>query len=552
MKKYKVNLIALMLTFLVSRTAFGLDAAVIYQEEDGTWTVVYDMSVVSASEVLEEFVTDEVIVKTIPEFDNSLRVKADRFGTAKVLEVKALDSDNSFMTRIMSREPEYLLLKLENKSREGLLSAVEELRNLPNIEIAEPNYIFSSSALPTDPGYAGQYALPLISMPAVWNLTVGFPSVTVAILDSGIERTHEDLAANLWVNTGEIPNNGLDDDNNGYIDDVYGWNFYNDNNDNAALTQHGVLIAGIIGAERDNGKGGAGVVENVKLCGLRIFDGSNNATLAAVINAINYAKNNGMKIANMSFGTTVYVEMLESLMRDVPDMLFVCSAGNAGTNNDLIPQYPASFNLDNVISVANTDASDILASTSCYGNSVHIAAPGDLIYGPILNNKYTHSSGTSFAAPHVTGAAALIKAVNPDLSPRQIRDRIIYSGDPVNGLMPPSLRPDLNNSKYILNGTRLNVFNSLTPLETAKVGLSIKDEYIVEAAFDIDSSSPVTLGVALYAGSRLDYLHIDSKESYDSRLEFEIDEAITRIVAFTWENTASMKPIDCKTLEVSW
>lgn len=315
----------------------------------------------------------------------------------------------------------------------------EMLANLNNeniIEYAEPNYYFELAASPTtEPSYNQQWALEDsnygIDLIPVWDQISSNDQVVVAVVDSGVKYDHPDLDSNIWVNSGEVIGNSIDDDNNGYIDDYYGWNFADNNNQIMDTNGHGTHVAGIIGAEI-NDIGIAGVVPNVKMMPLKVISSDGYIYLDKVINAINYATSKGVKIFNLSFGGDTFVQSFNDLL-DSKDALFICAAGNGGSdqigdNNDTTPFYPASYDLDNIISVAATDNNGNLASFSNYGvNSVDVAAPGLNIYSTYNVGDYYYLSGTSMAAPFVTASAAILYGSDSNASIDEIRNDILNS-----------------------------------------------------------------------------------------------------------------------------
>jgi len=272
-----------------------------------------------------------------------------------------------------------------------------------------------------------------ISAKAAWKLQDGSPSIVVAVVDSGILTTHEDLSSNLWTNPGEIPNNNIDDDGNGFIDDVHGWNFVAGSNNVEDDHDHGTMCAGIIGAASDNGRGSRGVTGQVRLMAVKSLDQNGFGTTANAISAIQYAVNNGATIINASWGGSSYDQALYDTINWAAskDVLFVAASGNDGFNNDTNPMatYPATFALPNVISVAAYDNRDQLASFSNFGKTtVDLGAPGVQIYSTSTGG-YRYGDGTSFSAPYVTGVAALLRANAGDLNVIQLKDRILMTSD---------------------------------------------------------------------------------------------------------------------------
>lgn len=269
--------------------------------------------------------------------------------------------------------------------------------------------------------------------------------VIVALIDTGVDIGHEDFADAFWINEAEIPDNGIDDDGNGYIDDVYGWNFYDNNNQlyYGSEDDHGTHCAGTIAASNNNGTGIASVAgdANVKIMVLKALGGRNGTgTTDAVVEAIRYAEANGADIVNLSLGSTTDDHKLYKAIAK-SKMLFVIAAGNGssmtgtGLDTDKYPCYPASYDLDNIISVANLDYSGNLDLSSNYGAaSVDLAAPGTYIFSTTTGNGYQYMSGTSMAAPFVTAAAALIYSYDGSLALSDVKTRILNNVTPLDSL----------------------------------------------------------------------------------------------------------------------
>ena len=331
---------------------------------------------------------------------------------------------------------------------------VEAYEDSADIEYAEPDFILQPTATPDDTHYENyMYALNNtgqtggtsgadIDAPEAWDITTGDPDTLVAVIDEGADVNHPDLDDNLWVNEDEIPDNGIDDDKNGYVDDVNGWDFANDNAslyDPDAVTgegdEHGTHVAGTIAAEGDNGRGVTGVNWAADIMVLK-FLGANGGFTSDAVEAINYAVDNGAPISNNSWGGGGNSQALQEAIADADSEghLFVAAAGNAGNDNDANPSYPASYTNSNVISVAATDDDDGLAGFSNYGEeSVDLGAPGVGILSTVPGG-YARYSGTSMASPHVAGVAALIKSQNPGLGEADLKSRILGSAESVSSL----------------------------------------------------------------------------------------------------------------------
>lgn len=353
----------------------------------------------------------------------------------------------------------------------GVLEAIEKMKGGVEIEYAEPNWIYTHSAVSTDPyntngslwGMNGDASSPasLFGSQAAEAWAAGHTgnkSVYVGIIDEGIQFSHPDLNANIWVNSFD-PEDGRDTDGNGYVDDTRGWDFDGNNNTiydggrKGLLDDHGTHVAGTIGAEGD-GAGVVGVNWNVTLISGK-FLGRSGGTSANAIKAVDYFTDlkirHGLNIVatNNSWGGGGFSQGLYDAISKANDagILFIAAAGNSGTNNDLTASYPSNYDLPNVIAVAAIDINGKLASFSQYGaNTVDIGAPGVGIWSTTALNGYSSYNGTSMATPHVTGGAALYASTNPGATAATIKAAILNSA---------VYTPDLA-GKCVTNG-RLNV-----------------------------------------------------------------------------------------------
>ncbi|TAD86200.1 MAG: hypothetical protein EA000_08305, partial [Oscillatoriales cyanobacterium] len=296
-----------------------------------------------------------------------------------------------------------------------------------------------------------------IDAPEAWDIQKGSKNVVVAVVDTGVDYNHQDLAANIWRNTGEIAGDGIDNDGNGYKDDVRGYNFINNNNNPTDIDSHGTHVAGTIGAVGNNNIGVVGVSQNVSIMPLMVFqrypDGKLGAPTDALVKAINYATQKGAKVINASYGGSSFSQAQKDAIADAnkKGVLFVAAAGNDAKNNDTVAHYPSNYDLPNIIAVAATTDSDLVAFFSNYGNnSVDLGAPGQSILSTIPGNQYGFKSGTSMAAPHVAGAAALLLAQNPSLSVTQLKNILMRTTDPLLPLIG-----------FTVSGGRLNIRRAL-------------------------------------------------------------------------------------------
>lgn len=298
----------------------------------------------------------------------------------------------------------------------------------PNFEIRALGRLEDTA----DPLLADQWGFERVGADTVWPQVTTAPESLIAVVDSGVDYTHPDLRGVLWENPAEVPDNGIDDDGNGYIDDSRGVDVTTGRGDPMDRLGHGTHIAGIVAALPENGRGVRGLVPNAKILAVRIFDDQGLGSLAHAIEALSYieqlrVKGVNVRVVNASWGGIGFSEELEVAIKKLGALgvVVAAAAGNSGTNNDKNPEYPASFALPNLLSVAAIDIDGSRASFSNYGlRSVLIAAPGDGIMSTVLRGDYAFYSGTSMAAPFMTSAAALLAAQEPNLSAADIVARI--------------------------------------------------------------------------------------------------------------------------------
>ncbi|MCX7920801.1 MAG: S8 family serine peptidase [Clostridia bacterium] len=328
---------------------------------------------------------------------------------------------------------------LEIDSSDDISKAINALKASSDVLFAQPNYKVYTSEEVYDEKFDEQWGLSNkgqlvnwqegtsgvdVNAVKAWEITKGSSGTVVGVLDTGVDITHDDLKNNIFINPGDVPGNGVDDDGNGYVDDVNGWDFANSDNsvyDSSTSDKHGTHVTGII-ASSDDAKGVRGVAPGVKILPLKFINDGIGYTSDAV-EAIEYAKQMGVKVINCSFGGPDNNSALREAMGNT-DALFICAAGNDGKDTAVTPVYPAGFDLPNIISVAAIDNTGTLASFSNYGGRVSVAAPGVGILSTIPENGYSYISGTSMAASFVSGTAALVKSYLPDMTTSQIADRI--------------------------------------------------------------------------------------------------------------------------------
>lgn len=383
-----------------------------------------------------------------------------------------------------------MVVNFDSALKGGIESTLAELNSMPEVEYAEPNFIYKivkpithkdivSDLLKTDdqtyntpvdakfgqlwglhntgnntPGGDRGVAGADVDALRAWGITKGDRSIKIAVIDTGIDYRHPDLADNMWVNDAELNGQaGVDDDGNGYVDDIHGYDFANNDGDPMDGHSHGTHSAGTIGASH-NAIGVAGVMADVEFVGVKFLTDRGSGSTADAIESIDYATKVGVDIMSNSWGGGGRSQALhEAIERaNAEGIIFTAAAGNSSTDNDSRPHYPSNYEVDNVISVAASTSADTLASFSCYGRrTVHIAAPGHKILSTTKNGGYASYSGTSMATPHVTGVIGLLLANEGRLNPLDVRNRVMQTSEPV-----PALRGKT------INGGRINAYNLLT------------------------------------------------------------------------------------------
>ena len=326
---------------------------------------------------------------------------------------------------------------LEFSSVQDIEKCIRDLENLKGVEYAEKVPLDRMCLTPNDPSYSSQWGLSNINAPAAWNYFSTGSNVVVAIVDDAVERTHADLSPNLWVNTGEIAGNNIDDDNNGYIDDINGYDVAsNDNNPNppSSSFDHGTHVAGIVSARSNNGVGVASIGFSCKLMCVK-----STSTVGQVTNGydgILYAAVSGADIINMSWGGPGTSTTAQNIVNYAAGegCILIAAAGNDDVNTQF---YPAAYN--NVVSVAATTSTNTKASFSNYGSWIDVSAPGNNIYSTTVGNSYGNKSGTSMASPMVAGLAGLMKSLNPTMP----------NADLINCLLTTAVNIDAQNPTFI-------------------------------------------------------------------------------------------------------
>ncbi len=411
------------------------------------------------------------------------------------------------------------VVKSTNRSL-SMVSVLGSLRSSPEVEIAEPNFIYrlikpvesvslesmlapldesSDPMTPNDPmfaklwgmkntgtndpsGTAGVAGADINALKA-WEITKGSPNVKVAIIDTGIDYNHPDLARNIWTNEAEANGkSGVDDDKNGYIDDVHGYDFANNDSDPMDGHSHGTHCAGTIGAVHNNEMGVAGVVDEVTLVPVKFLGDDGSGTSEAALKSIEYAIKLDVDVMSNSWGGGPFSQLLADMIQRASDagIIFTAAAGNSSGDNDAVPTYPANYNSPNVISVAASTSADGMAYFSCYGKrSVDIAAPGHNIVSTVKGGAYASYSGTSMATPHVSGMLASLVSHVGRLPHEVMRERLLATSVPLRAF-----------KGKVVSGGRVDLYNLLTDTRPVRFEPDPKKWVTVEMDAPFESAHP--------------------------------------------------------------
>ena len=402
--------------------------------------------------------------------DGELLVRFKRDVAASDIDI-LLQSNGARRVRRLRGQSKTELLRLIPGSDPEAIANI--LRSSQLVDFAEPNYLITADQItPNDPRFTEQWALkntvssngPFssdINASQAWEGTTGSRRTVIAVLDSGIDFTHPDLRNNEWTNSLERANNTIDDDDNGFVNDLHGWDFVTDTNEIKDEQGHGTGVAGIVDAQGNNATGITGVMWRAGLMSVRVLDSTGTGDIARAVEAIDYAVNNGAQVINCSWGTDdSSIALLEAInWASRKGVVVVTSAGNNSRDVETAPRFPASFDLNNLISVASTDNNDVLTSFSNFGAThVTVAAPGINILTTKNGGDYQTVSGSSASAPFVTGVAGLVKTLRPWLSADLTRAAILRSSRQV-----PAL------SGKVASGGVINASGALNALTTLSI-----------------------------------------------------------------------------------
>lgn len=411
-------------------------------------------------------------------------------------------------------------------------TVVKSLSDHPDVDIIEPNFIYRINKAPNDPMLGQLWGMKNVGQPdsqkkdgiagmdinaeKAWDIQTGSRDIIVAVIDTGVDFNHPDLKDNMWTNDAELNGKaGVDDDGNGIVDDIYGASFVNANAPTGSPLDdhgHGTHCSGTIGAKGDDGKGIVGVAWNVRIMGVKFLSASGSGSLDGALKAIDYATSKGAKVLSNSWGGGGYSETLKQAIErsHAAGTLFVAAAGNESNNNDASPTYPATYDVPNVLSVAAVDNRGQIASFSNYGKSkVHVGAPGVNVYSSVKGGKYDSWSGTSMAAPHVSGMAALLASNEPTLTGVQMKERILATSRPISGLRGKAKGGMADAWAMLTNTTPPPDQNDPVNWQTVAVSVSSPHPYVEKSVMEFEVRVPGAKQVSLY------FEKFDTERDYD-------------------------------------
>ncbi len=389
-------------------------------------------------------------------------------------------------------------------------AALTQLDLSPIVLYAEANASIRSEAVkvtPNDTRFSSQWGLSNrsgidIGATGAWSVTTGSPSTIVAVIDSGIDTTHPDLAANLWTNPNEIPGNGIDDDRDGLVDDVNGWNYVTNTGDVTDDNGHGTHVSGTIAATGNNNLGVSGVAWTAKIMALKFLDSQGDGDTENAVTAIYYAVAHGARVINASWGGSDYSQALHDAIRYAGNkgVVFVTASGNESVNNDTTPSYPANDRLANQISVAAIDRFGRLADYSNFGaRTVDLAAPGTDVLSTVPGGYDTYS-GTSMAAPFVSGVVALLVGLHPEYTSSQLVSRVVKNVTPLASLVGKTVSGGLVSAARLFANEKAPTVSgaSASALPTV-IGTTLAGTIAGGTVLSTDASSPVDVQATLYS-----------------------------------------------------
>lgn len=450
------------------------------------------------------------------------------------------DLEKKLSAKIENMIPELRIVRIQKPTIQREASVIKQLSQNPIVEVVEPNYIYRAIKTPNDPLMLKLWGLKNVGQSdergagvsgvdidaeRAWDITTGSDDVVVAVIDTGVDEKHPDLAANMWSNEAEANGEaGVDDDGNGYVDDIHGFNFVDAAVPTPASTDdhgHGSHCAGTIGGRGDDEKGIVGVSWNVKIMAVKFLGADGGGSLEGAILAIDYATKMKAKILSNSWGGGGESELLkEAIERShQAGALFVAAAGNDSSDNDDSPHYPSNYNVANVIAVAAIDNQGNLAYFSNYGKrAVHIAAPGVNIFSSITNGGYDSWSGTSMATPHVSGIAALLASAETDLSNVELKQRLISTVRPLAGVKGKVSSNGLANAYFALtNQIAPPDLNDPAHWNSQVASFSTTHPYSSKANQSFEIEIPEASEIALY------FEKFETEKGYDKLTLFDRD-----------------------------